>query len=365
MEHFTEIKKVDLDVIENYLRKKRYRVRREAGSISAEKGYLRESGNLLFHLSLVMILIAVGVGSLFGMKGDAILNVGDRFVNTPTSYDSLGFGKYQSENTMQPFAIQVVDFQAKYDPATNSPLDYTLKVRVANPYGATPVEKTVKVNSPLKLGSTNVYLQANGYAPIVIVKDKSGKIIFNGPTTFLPQDGNLTSTGAIKIPDMSPQIGFVSSFLPTADRDPVRGGFSSYPEVLDPKLLVSVWKGDLGLNSGVAQSVYRIDTSKMERIGLKALVLNEPYDFGEGSITFTGWNSWVNLQIVDDPGKGYALLGAILAILGLLTSLFTRQRRVWAKQSGRKTQLAGLAKNGIPGLQEEIAELVKGVSNDK
>ncbi|CAB4977206.1 unannotated protein [freshwater metagenome] len=103
----------------------------------------------------------------------------------------------------------------------------------------------------------------------------------------------------------------------------------------------------------------------MERIGLKALVLNEPYDFGEGSITFTGWNSWVNLQIVDDPGKGYALLGAILAILGLLTSLFTRQRRVWAKQSGRKTQLAGLAKNGIPGLQEEIAELVKGVSNDK
>jgi cytochrome c biogenesis protein len=199
----------------------------------------------------------------------------------------------------------------------------------------------------------------------VIVKDKSGKIIFNGPTTFLPQDGNLTSTGAIKIPDMSPQIGFVSSFLPTADRDPVRGGFSSYPEVLDPKLLVSVWKGDLGLNSGVAQSVYRIDTSKMERIGLKALVLNEPYDFGEGSITFTGWNSWVNLQIVDDPGKGYALLGAILAILGLLTSLFTRQRRVWAKQSGRKTQLAGLAKNGIPGLQEEIAELVKGVSNDK
>ncbi len=365
MEHFTEIKKVDLDVIENYLRKKRYRVRREAGSISAEKGYLRESGNLLFHLSLVMILIAVGVGSLFGMKGDAILNVGDRFVNTPTSYDSLGFGKYQSENTMQPFAIQVVDFQAKYDPATNSPLDYTLKVRVANPYGATQVEKTVKVNSPLKLGSTNVYLQANGYAPIVIVKDKSGKIIFNGPTTFLPQDGNLTSTGAIKIPDMSPQIGFVSSFLPTADRDPVRGGFSSYPEVLDPKLLVSVWKGDLGLNSGVAQSVYRIDTSKMERIGLKALVLNEPYDFGEGSITFTGWNSWVNLQIVDDPGKGYALLGAILAILGLLTSLFTRQRRVWAKQSGRKTQLAGLAKNGIPGLQEEIAELVKGVSNDK
>jgi cytochrome c biogenesis protein len=364
MEHFTEIKKVDLDLVEKYLRKKHYRIRREDNSISAEKGYLREYGNLLFHLSLVMILIAVGIGSLLGMRGDSILNVGERFVNTPTSYDSLGFGKYQSESTLKPFSITVNDFRAKYDPATNAPLDYTLNVTVANPYGTVERKEVIKVNQPLSIGSTNVYLQANGYAPTVIVRDKSGKLIFDGPTTFLPQDGNLTSIGSIKVPDMSPQIGFVSSFLPTADRDEIRGGFSSYPEVLDPRLLLAVWKGDLGLNTGVPQSVYRIDTSKMERIGLKALVLNETYDFGEGSITFTGWKSWVNLQVVDDPGKSFALLGAILAILGLLTSLFTRQRRVWVKQ-GRKTQVAGLAKNGIPGLQEEINDLIKGVSNDK
>jgi cytochrome c biogenesis protein len=364
MEHFTEIKKVDLDLVEKYLRKKHYRIRREANSISAEKGYLREYGNLLFHLSLVLILIAVGIGSLLGMRGDSILNVGERFVNTPTSYDSLGFGKYQSESTLKPFSITVNDFRAKYDPATNAPLDYTLNVTVANPYGTAERNEVIKVNQPLSIGSTNVYLQANGYAPTVIVRDKSGKLIFDGPTTFLPQDGNLTSIGSIKVPDMSPQIGFVSSFLPTADRDEIRGGFSSYPEVLDPRLLLAVWKGDLGLNTGVPQSVYRIDTSKMERIGLKALVLNETYDFGEGSITFTGWKSWVNLQVVDDPGKSFALLGAILAILGLLTSLFTRQRRVWVKQ-GRKTQVAGLAKNGIPGLQEEINDLIKGVSDDK
>jgi cytochrome c biogenesis protein len=128
--------------------------------------------------------------------------------------------------------------------------------------------------------------------------------------------------------------------------------------------LLAIWKGDLGLNTGVPQSVYRIDTSKMERIGLKALVLNESYDFGEGSVTFTGWTSWVNLQIVNDPGKGFALIGAILAILGLLISLFTRQRRVWIKQ-GRKTQVAGLAKNGIPGLEDEIKDLVKEMSNER
>ena len=364
MEFYTEIKKIDLDKVEKFLRKKHFRIRRDEISISAEKGYARETGNLLFHLSLVLILLAVGIGSLLGSRGDAIVNVGDRFINTPTSYDILSFGKYQAEDSLPPFSLTVTDFKAEYDPVTNAAIDYELTVLTANPAGSKEIKKIIKVNQPLAYGSTKIYLQANGYAPIVIVRDKSGKIIFDGPTPFLPQDGNLSSIGAIKIPDMDPQIGFVGSFLPTADRDPIRGGFSSYPEVLDPRLLVSIWKGDLGLNTGIPQSVYRIDTSKMERIGLKALVLNESYDFGEGSITFTGWKSWVNLQIVNDPGKGFALVGAILAILGLLISLFTRQRRIWVKQSG-KTQVAGLAKNGIPGLEQEIDELVKEMSNER
>ena len=364
MEFYTEIKKIDLDKVEKFLRKKHFRIRRDENSISAEKGYARETGNLLFHLSLVLILLAVGIGSLLGSRGDAIVNVGDRFINTPTSYDILSFGKYQAEDSLPPFSLTVTDFKAEYDPVTNAAIDYELTVLTANPAGSKEIKKIIKVNQPLAYGSTKIYLQANGYSPIVIVRDKSGKIIFDGPTPFLPQDANLSSIGAIKIPDMDPQIGFVCSFLPTADRDPIRGGFSSYPEVLDPRLLVSIWKGDLGLNTGIPQSVYRIDTSKMERIGLKALVLNESYDFGEGSITFTGWKSWVNLQIVNDPGKGFALVGAILAILGLLISLFTRQRRIWVKQSG-KTQVAGLAKNGIPGLEQEIDELVKEMSNER
>ena len=364
MEFYTEMKKVELDEVEKYLKKKHFRIRRDENSISAEKGYARESGNLLFHLSLVLILIAVGVGSLLGSRGDAIVNVGDRFINTPTSYDILGFGKYQAEDSLPPFSLTVKDFKAEYDPVTNAAIDYELTVLTANPAGSNETTRVIKVNQPLTYGSTKIYLQANGYAPTVVVKDKTGKVVFDGPTTFLPQDGNLSSIGAIKIPDMQPQIGFVASFLPTAARDPIRGGFSSYPEVLDPRLLLAIWKGDLGLNTGVPQSVYRIDTSKMERIGLKALVLNESYDFGEGSVTFTGWTSWVNLQIVNDPGKGFALIGAILAILGLLISLFTRQRRVWIKQ-GRKTQVAGLAKNGIPGLEDEIKDLVKEMSNER
>jgi len=162
---------------------------------------------------------------------------------------------------------------------------------------------------------------------------------------------------------MNPQIGFIGSFVPTYDRNSKRGAFSVFPEVLDPRLLLSVWKGNLGLDTGVPQSVYRLNTSKMQRIALKQLALGETLNFGEGSITFDGWKSWVNLQIVDDPGKMYALFGAILAILGLLLSLFTRQRRIWVKAS-HQVEIAGLAKNSAPGLLEELTQLQKWMEDE-
>ena len=360
MEFHSEVVEGSLDSAEAWLRKHRFRIRRDEDSISAEKGYMRETGNLLFHLSLILILVGVALGSFYGMRGDAIINVGERFINTPTSYDVVSYGKLQSGKNLTPFSITATDFKATYELVTGAPSDYKLNVNVANPVGTKEEARVVKVNSPLTFGATKVYLQANGYSPLVTVRDKSGEIKYQGAVIFLPQDGNLTSIGAIKVPDMQPQVGFVGSFVPTYARTPERGSFSSYPEVLDPRLLVSIWTGDLGLDSGNPQSVYRIDTSDMKRIGLKTLKLNETHDFGEGSITFEGWTPWVNLQIVKDPGKMYALVGAILAILGLLMSLFTRSRRIWIKTNSGKSgvEVAGLAKNAAPGLENEIASLI-------
>ena len=355
----------ELVVAKDWLAKRRFRIREFEGSISAEKGYLRETGNLFFHLALILILVGVSLGALFGMKGEAIVNIGDRFTNTPTTYDSLSYGKLFQDHSLPPFVMIMDNFVAKYDPATNAPRDYTLKVSVIGKPGAPIVKRIIKVNSPLSFGSTNVYLQANGYSPIVTVRDMSGAIVLQGPVPFLPQDANLRSIGAIKAPNAKPQLGFVSVFLPTAARDKVRGAVSIYPEALDPRLLFSVWKGDLGLDTGIPQSVYRINTSKMTEIGLKSLSVGQTFTFPEGSIRFDGFVPWVNLQIVRDPGKMYSLAGGILAILGLLGSLFTRRRRIWIRSlENGNVEVAGLAKNGAPGLENEIALLVANLKKD-
>jgi cytochrome c biogenesis protein len=361
MEHHTTFA-ADLTALESaekWFRTNRFRIRREGNSISAEKGYLRETGNLLFHLSLILILVGVSLGSLFGMQGEAIVNTNERFVNVPTSYDSLRLGKLTSDKDLAPFTITVDKFVAKYDPKTSMPQDYTAYVTTTD-NGVTK-KQIIKVNSPLTFGSTRVYLQANGYSPIVTVRDSSGNVSFQGPVPFLPQDGNLRSIGAIKVPDATPQVGFVASFVPTYERTKSMGAVSIYPELLKPRLLFSVWGGDLGLDSGIPQSVYRIDTAKMQNLGLGSIGIGETFNYKGGTITLEGVVPWVNLQFVDDRGKGFALLGGVCAVLGLLASLYGRRRRIWVRITGSQVEVAGLAKNNAPGLEEEIAQLVESV----
>lgn len=364
MESF-QVSPASLERAEAWLKKNRFRISKTSDSISAEKGYLRETGNLLFHLSLIVVLLGIAGSSVFGMRGEAIVNVGERFINTPTNYDNLTPGRFFSLESLPTFTIRVNNFSASYDRKTTQALDYELKVTTKDSLDSSEVNQIVKVNKPLTFGSTRVYLQANGYSPLVTVRDSAGIVKFEGPVPFLPQDSNLSSIGAIKVPDMEPQIGFVSSFFPTAARDEVRGGFSSFPELLDPRLLVSVWKGDLKMDDGVPQSIYRIDTTDMERIGLWALSIGESYSFEVGSITLNGVVPWVNLQVVRDPGKQYALIGSILAIVGLLISLFIRQRRIWVREVGGSLEIAGLALNKLPGLEDEIGKMIQELGDQK
>ncbi|MFZ9945206.1 MAG: cytochrome c biogenesis protein ResB [Candidatus Nanopelagicaceae bacterium] len=364
MEGF-QVSPASLERAEAWLKKNRFRISKTGDSIAAEKGYLRETGNLLFHLSLIVVLLGIAGSSVFGMRGEAIVNVGERFINTPTNYDNLTPGRFFSLESLPPFTIRADNFSATYDRKTTQALDYELSVTTKESLDSSEVNQIVKVNKPLTFGSTRVYLQANGYSPLVTVRDSEGVVKFEGPVPFLPQDSNLSSIGAIKVPDMDPQIGFVSSFFPTAARDEVRGGFSSFPELLDPRLLLSVWKGDLKMDDGVPQSIYRIDTTDMERIGLWALSIGESYSFEVGSITFNGVVPWVNLQVVRDPGKQYALIGSILAITGLLISLFIRQRRIWVREVGGKLEIAGLALNKLPGLEDEIGKMIQELGDQK
>ena len=62
------------------LRRRRYRVHsHDESSVSAEVGFLRETGNLLFHVAICVVIVGVAVGHLFGWRGDVIVTEGETF----------------------------------------------------------------------------------------------------------------------------------------------------------------------------------------------------------------------------------------------------------------------------------------------
>ncbi|MDQ1513501.1 MAG: cytochrome c biosis protein, partial [Microbacteriaceae bacterium] len=198
---------------EALLRRGRYRVQRYGDSVSAERGYLRETGNLVFHAALVGILISVFVGGGFTYTGQRILVAGQTFVNNGTQYDTLSPGRFFTDGSLQPFSLTLDSLAVQYEQqnpaALGQPLDYTATVTTRTP-GSAPERHTIKVNEPLEIGGTSVYLLGNGYAPHLTVRNADGSRAFSGYVPFRPQDAKLTSLGVVKVTNAAPkQVGLV------------------------------------------------------------------------------------------------------------------------------------------------------------
>lgn len=312
--------------------------------VSAEKGYGREAGNLLFHLAVLVVLVGVAVTSLFGFRGGASVVVGDGFSNTLIQYDEFTPGARFDPSSLAPFSFTVNDFDVVWQrtgPGAGTPVSFDADLTVTDRPGAPPYDGNLRVNAPLDVDDTSVFLVGHGYAPAVTVRDGNGDVAYSGPVIFLPQDPSFVSFGVIKVPDAAPtQLGFEGYFFPTAAVSPQGQPYSAFPDADHPVLSLIAYRGDLGLDSGAPQSVYVLDKDSLRKFTTpggnpRALLLQEgetaKLGRGLGSISFDGYSRWVKLQISETPGKVVPLVGVLLAIAGLLGSLFVRPRRTWVR----------------------------------
>ncbi len=353
------------------LRRKRFRVVTGPDWVAAEKGYLRETGNLLFHLALLALLFAVGAGALYGYRGNVLVVEGDGFANAVAAYDRFMPGQRVSAESLEPYSFTLKDFQASYVAAgakQGQPIDYSAKISVQDSPTSAPRDFELKVNEPLDVNGTLTYLIGHGYAPTFKVTDGKGQVAYEGPVPCLAENqATYTSECVIKAPDAEPmQLGFLGRFLPTT----VPSGeawVSVFPGAVNPTVQIFPFGGDLGMKSGVPQSVYQLDTDGLKPLGKmsaepKPLAVGDTLELadGAGKIQFTGVKEWISLQITYDPGRLPALLAASAAVLGLVLSLTVRRRRVWVRMRDGKVTVGGLTRTEGSGaaFSTEFAEIV-------
>jgi cytochrome c biogenesis protein len=351
------------------LKKRGYRVevRDDDGarpSLGAERGFAKEVGNLVFHTSLIGVLVSVAVGGLLGYSGQRILVEGDTFVNTLVGYDQFTPGTNFQSSQLQPYSIQLDKFDVTFDRESKGklgqPIDFTADVTTKETPDSPATQQVLKVNDPLSLGGTSIYLTGNGYAPMVTIRDGAGNVAMQGPVVAKLQGDNYYSSVVIKVPDARPdQLGFVGFFLPTALINEAGVSFSGDPALFNPQLTLNSYYGDLGLDKGSPQNVFELDVSKLSPLNARNLAAGGitlapggTYTLpdGKGSITFNGVKRYVGVDIHHNPGQLYALIFALLAVAGLITSLYVNRRRVWVRtgthEDGRTMVEYGLLARG-------------------
>lgn len=366
------------------LRGRRFRVApattsiEDTNSVAAERGHWRETGNLIFHLSMLLILVSFAAGNLFGFRADVLVVEGEGFSNTVTAYDTFSPGAAFDESNLAPFTVTLDALSVRYQPdgkQRGAPRDFRAEVTYTTSPDAAEQRIVLEVNHPLVIDGTKVFLLGNGYAPVFTVRDATGEEVFSGPVPFLPKNSNMTSTGVVKVPGASPdQLGFEGLFLPTAVLDPRQGPVSVFPDTKLPRAVLTAWTGSLGLDDGTPQSVYTLDKSQLRQVTsadgqplAQSLAPGATMTLPDGSsITFDGIRRWTALKVARNPATTPALGGALLALAGLMLSLYVRRRRVWVRVSageGGRTlvEVAGLARSEGES-RDVLAEEVSAVS---
>jgi len=355
-----------------------------AVTLSAEKGYVRELGNLVFHLSLVGLLAAIAMGKLLGYEGNRIVIADDGpgfCTSTPANYDSFRAGNLVDGTDLEPLCVRVKDFTADYLDNGQAEM-FTSNIEYQAGQDLTDNvwrDDQLQVNHPLRVAGDRVYLQGHGYAPTFTVTFPNGETRTD-TIQWQPTDATtFLSSGVLRVDPpgglytdpldrRKNQIAIEGLFAPTAS---FHGSLlsSSFPAMNDPAVAIDIYKGDTGLDTGLPQSIFSLDQEmiaqgrlvKQDRVNLMP---GESATLSDGTVvTFDGAKEFVNLQVSHDPAQTWVLVFALTMMGGLLVSLVIKRRRIWVRLTAdvqaRRTvvDLGGLARTDQAGWGEEFDRL--------
>jgi cytochrome c biogenesis protein len=360
--------------------------------VSAEKGYLREFGNIVFHFSLLGLLVAVAVGKLFGYEGNVIViaDGGPGFCSaSPAAFDSFRAGNTVDGTSLHPICLRVNNFQAHYLPSGQATsfaadIDYQSgRDLAANNWR----HYLLEVNHPLRVGGDRVYLQGHGYAPTFTVTFPDGQTRTSTVQWRPDNPQTLLSSGVARIDPPAGsyanpaerrqhEIAIQGLLAPTEQLDGALLS-SRFPALNAPAVAIDIYRGDTGLDTGRPQSLFTLDPrlieqgrlTKEKRVNLRA---GQEVRIDQGPaagtvVRFDGAVPFVNLQVSHDPGQTWVLVFAITMMAGLVVSLLVRRRRVWARltvASGEaagtvNVELGGLARTDNSGWGDEFERLTE------
>lgn len=305
-------------------------------SRKGERGFW---GSISFHAGMCMVLTGAFISAQTSFYGRIVLTEG-------FDTDPARELKRLSENDRYVFPIRKImlgSFKPLY--RDGFPLDYAAEIVNLDNNGREYLE-TVRVNEPMRAGGYQFLLGKYGFAPRLVLKDGTGKVI---------------SDDIINLVVFNPEQ---EDSFPLLDRE-VKAKVHFYPD-----FYINMEEGRPATRSRIPKNpVFAISIErKGGSIDAGFVKLGDSIGFEGYTLEFRDLRYWVQLDVSRDSGVPVITAGFFVIILGLFLRLLLNEKVVWIIITGQKIGIGGRA-SFFPALFEEelmrLAEEIRVVMMDE
>lgn len=302
--------------------------------LTAQRGSLGFWGSMVFHLGLLITLLAAMVTSLTLFTGEMLLTQG--YPNTSKEEGFLKVWRRPLIRVKLPDArLTLEGFKAVFE-EERFPVDYIASVRVEEKDSSSFL-KDIRVNDPLEYYGFQYNIDRYGFAPAFVIKNKEGAVLFEGDINLVLLGGQEDS---FLIPDTD--YGVVARFYP--DFVMTEGG---------PRT-----KSDIPNNPVFSLKLTREGITVSEGL----LPMGKDVEIEDIKISFTGFKYWIHILVSRDWGTPVLFTGLVLLVAGLIIRVIFYEKRlnmaVEAMTEGCRVKVSGHTKYFPAFFEREMERLI-------
>lgn len=297
------------------LRRHHYVVRRAEGIVYGDRNQYFRLATLLTHAGLVLFLAAAAITGAFGFETVLLLGDGQT-------------APVQAVGTPGNLIVKNVAFSAPRRP-DGTYVDYSSNLAVYRD-GREIASKTIHVNDPLTVDGYVFHQNTFGPAADLEIRDASGRLVWTGPVLL---DGTLVGLpqGFTTIPGSDLGLLLVLDTGPTG-------------------------AGQLTLEGLAADAAGQTQVVFMQKVGVGQT--SDAATTAGYTIRWTDTSAFSGIVVKRDPGQMLVWIAYLLLISGLVLTFYFPRRRVWARLSPERTELAMLTDRYVDG-PRELRSLVR------
>ncbi len=325
-----------------FLKSRGYEVSQHENCIFAQKNRYGVLGTALFHMCILLIMLAVVYGNTGRMEGDMRLIEGQTLSEDHGNYMFINEGPFFNENH-KGFDITLEKFYANYNDETGTPRGNAGRLAIKESENIVKNDIVYSNHMMAYNGYTflgNVY----GLAPLLILRNPDGSVHSGSYITATDQDSSGRYVAYFDLGD----TGLEGGLMVYMTTNLTSGKITESNVEQEPILFLKIFDKENEIFDGTMK-------------------LNDTLQINDILLGFYDIKYWSNFYIVKDDGTIFVYAGIGMIILGLLMSFFIVQKKVWVevvegeKDNGTEIFIGGRADKFRALYEEEFKDIVNGI----